>query len=106
MKITKEKDMEYKNGRMVQNTMDIGKMIKPMEKENYTMHLEIYMMENGKMIKLMEKEYICNIKAVDMKEIGLKMNNMVMDKKYGQMVQIIKDNILKGKNMEKEKLHL
>ena len=49
-----------------------------MEKENYIMHLVIYMKVNGKMIKLMVKEHIIKKMVENMKVIGLKINNMDM----------------------------
>ena len=36
-------EKEHKFGRMGPNTLDIGKMIKPMEKEDLYMQMEMYM---------------------------------------------------------------
>lgn len=40
-------DMEFKNGLMVENMKVFGKIIKQMEKENFIILMEIYMMVIG-----------------------------------------------------------
>lgn len=43
---------------MVQDMKENGKIIKLMEKENFSMLIEMYLKENGLMIKQMDMEYI------------------------------------------------
>lgn len=52
-KVKCEKEKEHKNGPMVQDMKGIGKQIKPMEKVNFTMLMEMYLKVNGNMIKQM-----------------------------------------------------
>ena len=62
-------------------------------------------MDNGSMIKLMALESIVILMELSMKDIGKKINNMVMDQKPGQMVPDMKANTFKEKNMGLEGLH-
>lgn len=63
--------MEFNIGLTELNIMDVGKKIKPVEKENLFMPMEIYMKVNGKMIRLLASEYtfIQSLK-LNMKDIG------------------------------------
>jgi hypothetical protein len=53
----KETDMamEFKFGQTVQSMKGTGKIIKLMEKENFGMLMEMFLMVNGKKTKQMEK---------------------------------------------------
>ena len=55
-----EKDMEkeYKYGMMAQNMKEIGKMIKQVDMEHFSIIREMYIKDIGKIIEQMEKEYI------------------------------------------------
>ncbi len=66
------------------------------------MLVEMFTKVIGKMIKRMVMEPIVIWMELNMKDIGLKINNMEKDWKHGQMVQHIKVNMYKEKNMEKE----
>lgn len=61
---------------------------------------------NGKMIKHMGKGNIFTLMVPIIKEIGIKICNMVLVKKYGLMVHHTKGNFILGKNKAKENLLL
>ena len=67
--------------------------------------MEMYTRVNGKMIRHMEKVSTLMLMDQDMKENGLKTNNMVLVLKDGLMVHLMKGNIHKEKNMERENSH-
>jgi len=54
------------------------------------------------MIRLMVKENIFIIMELCMLDSGKMTNNMVLERKLGLMVPIMRDNMKKGKNMGKE----
>ena len=68
--VNKEMDLAFKFGLMEQNTKDNGKKIGQMEKANFVMPAEIYMMEIGKRIELVAKENTFMQTALDMMEAG------------------------------------
>jgi hypothetical protein len=49
---------EFKIGQMELSMKDIGKIIRLMVKENFSIQMETFTMECGRKIKLMEKEFI------------------------------------------------
>lgn len=72
---------------------DNGRMTKQKAMADYVIILfiqcivmEMSMMVNGRMIWLMEKELIHMQEVPVMKEIGLMINNMDLEPKFGQMV--------------------
>lgn len=69
------------------------------------MLMETSTMVNGLTIKLMALESIVILTGQNMKDIGKKINNMVMDWKPGQMAPNTKANTFKEKNMELEGSH-
>ena len=66
------------------------------------MLMEIFMKDNGKMIKLMEKEFILMLMEQCMKENGKMINSMDLEQKTGLIMLIMKEHIVKAKNMVKE----
>ena len=51
-------DMVYKYGLMDQNMRATGLITKHLVKENFTILMEIFMMDNGKIINVMDLEYL------------------------------------------------
>ena len=83
-----EKDTEevIKSGVMVVSTKDIGKMIKPMEKEDLFTQMEISMTDTGKMIKPTDSVVTLILMEQSIKDIGKMISNMVRVKNNGQTV--------------------
>lgn len=88
----KEMEEEYRSGKMGQDMMVSGLMVKHMDEEDLFMLKVIYMMVNGLKIKHMDMEFNKIIKEVDMKVNGKMINKMVKVLKNGQMVQYMMDN--------------
>ena len=61
-------------------------------------------MENGLMIKHMDMAFIHILMEHNMRENGKKINKRVGGKKNGQMGQVMKENINKGRNLDMENL--
>ena len=59
------------------------------------------LMVNGLMIKLVVLEFISILMALDMRVNGRKIYKKDLELKNGMMGQDLKDNIKKGKKMEK-----
>jgi hypothetical protein len=95
------KEKEDKFGQMDPCMKDGGWIIKPMEKEDLFMPMVMYMMVNGLMIKLMDSVSIAILMEPSMRATGKKISNMEMDLRPGQMVQDMKVNMFKEKNMAK-----
>jgi len=76
---TSDKVKEDKFGQMVPCTRDGGRIIKPMERVDLFMPMEMYMMANGSMTKPMDLVFIAIWMELNMKVIGRRTNNMVMD---------------------------
>ncbi len=69
-KVIKDKVLVYKFGQMVPNMKDIGIKTKQMDMVNFTMQMEIYLMDYGKMTKRMVLVYIYVQMGQNMKENG------------------------------------
>ena len=69
------------------------------------MQMEMFMKEIGLMIKQMEKEFTPTWMELDTLESGKWTNNMDEDKKYGQIMLLMKGSINMGRNMGKEYLN-
>jgi hypothetical protein len=69
------------------------------------MQMVMFIKETGKMIKPMDKDFITILMEPDMKENGLKINNMDMELKLGLMVLNISEIIIWVENMEKENFY-
>lgn len=72
-----------------------GNMIWQMDMVNLFTLMEIFMKEIGKIKRLMEMEYIKRKVEQDMRALGKMINNMVLEKSYGQMAQFMKANLIK-----------
>ena len=80
-----------------------GWTIKPTEKEDLFMPMEMSMMDSGWMIKLMDLESIVILMVPNTKVTGKKINNMETVLKHGQMDQATRDNTNTAKNMDRER---
>ncbi len=65
------KGMAYKNGMMVQNMKEIGKIIWCTVKVNFSMPMEIFMKDSGKKAQKMVLEFIDFQMEIYMKETGI-----------------------------------
>lgn len=65
------------------------------------MLMVMYMKGNGRMIRLMDLGNICTQMGLSTKVLGKKINSMVLEKKPGQTVLVIKANITKVRKMVK-----
>ena len=75
-----------------------------MEEEDSSMLMGMSMKVTGRTIRLMELEYIRMLMAHDMKGNGMKISNMVMGLRSGQMVLHTKECTLLGRSMARESL--
>ena len=75
--------MVYKFGLMEQNMKDNGLKVKPMDRENLSMQMVMYIKENGKMIKLMDMEYILIVMEPNIRDTGEMIYKMDMGNKLG-----------------------
>ena len=73
-----------------------------MEKEDSSTLMVMSMMANGSMIKLMGLEFIAILMEQNMKVTGKRTNNTETVLKLGLMVQNMKDNMSKVKNMDSQ----
>lgn len=78
-----------------------GKITKPTAKVDSSMPMEMSMMDNGLMIKLTDLVFTAILMEPNTRAIGKKINNTEMDSKPGQMVQDMKVNMFKERNMER-----
>ena len=69
-----------------------GTKTKPMEEEDLSMPMEMFMMVYGSMIRLMDLVSIAISMVPSMKVNGRRTNNMEKVWKLGQMEQSIRDN--------------
>ena len=101
--LTKKSDRakEDKFGQMDQCMKDGGWKIKPTAKEDSFMLTVMSMMDNGLMIKLTDLVFTAILMEPNTRAIGKKINNTEMDSKPGQMVQDMKVNMFKERNMER-----
>ena len=90
-----------KNGQMVQDMMDPGRMTRPMAKENLSMLTEIYMKDGGLTIRPMEKEPTHMLMVPTTMESGSMTSSMAKVWSHGQMVPSMKENTLTVKRREK-----
>jgi hypothetical protein len=77
----------YKSGLMDLDTMDSGEMEWQMDMVDLFMQRAMFMKVNGRKIKQTVMEFIHISMEVDMKDIGYKINNMVVELSNGLMVQ-------------------
>lgn len=71
-------EKEYKFGKMVQYTKDIGLQIKHVDMEDSSMQMVMYILENGKIINHMARVYIFTKMVQNMKVNGMKIFNTEM----------------------------
>ena len=69
------------------------------------MLMVMFTMENGKMTKLMDMDDTITRMAHDMKEIGSKINSMVMVEKSGQIMPVMRVNTKTEKSMERDNFY-
>ena len=100
MKIS-ERDMEYRNGLMVQSTKATGVKTKPMVGENSPILTEISMKEIGIMIKQMVKEHLLIRMGQNIKASGKMTSKMGMELKVGLMALFTLEIIRMEKRREK-----
>ena len=101
-RLTKDTDMELKNGRMELCMKVIGKMIWLMEKVRFCTFTVINMKATGSVTKLMEKENIPTAMVPNMMENGKMTSSMVSVQSPGTIILNIKANTQKAKSMESE----
>ena len=97
----RDEEEEYNIGRMAQNIKVIGEMIWLMEKEDWFILMEIFILANGRMIKQMGLEYIWMQMGRDTKENGKKINKMEKENNFELMVADMKEFIKTELSKEK-----
>ena len=72
------KDVDKANsiGMMDHFMKAIGPITWQTEKEDLYMRMEMFMRANGKMIKLMAMDFMITLMELDIRVVGLKINNM------------------------------
>lgn len=100
MKIS-ERDMEYRNGLMVQNTKATGAETKPMVGENLSILTEMFMKEIGIIIKQMVKGHLLIRMEQNIKASGKMTSKMGLELKLGLMVLSTLEIIKREKRKEK-----
>ena len=75
----------YKSGEMVQNMKGIGEETKLMDMVESFILMGILTLENGKMTRHMVEVLMSILMERSILAIGLKINNMAMELRYGQM---------------------
>ncbi len=93
--------MASKSGKMEPNMRETGVSTKHVAMANSGMSMEIFSKVNGKTTKQMGMESIFIKMELNMKENGKTIYSMVKEKKYGQIIQCMKDITMKERNMEK-----
>jgi len=91
-----------KFGAMVAYMRATGKMIRLMVEEDLYTLMEIFTMVSGKMTKPMALVNTLILTVPSMKATGLMINNMVKERKNGQMVRNMKEIINSVKKMALE----
>lgn len=94
-----EMEKVRKYGKMEVNTVVIGNMIKPTEREGLYMLTEMHMKETGLMIKLKVEVLMNMLMVQNMLVTGKKTDSMVMELKHGQIMQNMKETTNTEKNM-------
>ena len=90
----------FKYGQTVRNMKVIGNKIIRMEKENYFILTVIYTMAIGKMTYQMVQENTQRKTGNNIQANGKMENKKEKEKKLGQMVPNLKENIKTGKNAD------
>ena len=93
-----------KSGVMVVYTKDTGKMTEHMGKEDLFILIKMCIMVNGKKTRLTGMENISILMDLSIKVIGIKINNMVGEKKFGQMVPVLREIMIWGSKVVQEPL--
>mmetsp|Transcript_33728 Transcript_33728/g.24759 ORF Transcript_33728/g.24759 Transcript_33728/m.24759 type:complete len:106 (+) Transcript_33728:490-807(+) len=83
----KEKELEYKNGKMGLNTLESGRMIKQLDLVNYYMLMVIFMRDFGLKTWLMVMEGIRMKMELYTKVDGIKTSRRGLGEKSGLTVQ-------------------
>lgn len=91
--------MVYKFGRMEQNMKGNGLKVKPMEKENLSMQMVMYIKGNGKMIKQMDMEYILIVMEPNIRDTGEMIYKMEMGNRLGSTKAYMKVYIKMERSM-------
>lgn len=91
---------EYKNGLMVLNTKDNGKIIEPMEKVNLSISMATFTTENGLTIRPTAMECTIILMVPCTKATGETTSNMARAKNPGPMAQFMPGFIWQERNME------
>lgn len=86
----------FKYGQMDLDMMDFGDKEWQTDMEDLFTLKETYMKVSGLKIKLMDSESILILMGADMKVIGSKINNTVLELSNGQMEQNMKDSMNKA----------
>jgi hypothetical protein len=89
-------DEVFKYGQMDRDMMDFGDKEWHTDMEDLFMLKETYMNESGLKIKQMGSESILILMGADMKVIGFKISNTVLELSNGQMEQNMKDSMNKA----------
>jgi hypothetical protein len=89
-------DEVFKYGQMDRDMMDFGDKEWQTDMEDLFMLKETYMKESGLKIKQMGSESILILMGADMKVIGFKISNTVLELSNGQMEQNMKDSMNKA----------
>ena len=92
----------YKSGEMVQNMKGIGEETKLMDMVESFILMGILTLENGKMTRHMVEVLMSILMERSILAIGLKINNMAMELRYGQMEVRMKVIMNLEKNTELE----
>ena len=82
----------------------IGGMIRPMEKEDLSTQMVMFMRGTGCLIKLKDMEYILTWMVPNTKASGRKISSMVKERRHGLMEQCMRVTIFMAKNTAKETL--
>ena len=84
---------------------DIGKMAYAKEKDLWLTKMVTFTMEIGKRESTMVLEHLYRVKVTNMKAIGLKINKKVLERSFGQMDHILKENTKMARKMDLENLN-
>ncbi len=94
--------LEFRFGQMEQNTKVIGKIIRPVAMENFSILMAISLKENGERIKLTELASISIVMELYTRVIGNKISSMAMELKLGPIIPLSRDYTMRERSKVKE----
>ncbi|CAK69025.1 unnamed protein product (macronuclear) [Paramecium tetraurelia] len=102
--VIKETVKEFKFGWMEPSSQVNGRIIKPVDKEPFTISTVLLMKDNGRVIEQTDSEFTNSQMELFTQDNGKMIINMDKVRRNGLIIQCIRENISKARNKDKERI--